>query len=87
VERLDGLEAPGLALLPVGFRPADGLPVGGEHQARAGVGKFDAVAGGLPDVEEERPLDRVLVRPVSMWTPFWRKMSAARRMSSRWSVA
>ena len=35
MERLDGLESPGLALLAFFFRPNDGLPVGGQDQARA----------------------------------------------------
>ena len=62
VERLDRLQPPGLALLAVGLGPDDRLPVGREDQSRAGIGEFDAIAGRLPDIEEERALDRVLVR-------------------------
>src|SRR5262245_42044576 len=62
VEGLDGLQAPGLAPLALGLGPHDGLPVGRQHQARAGVGDLDAVTAGLVDVEEERLLDGVLVR-------------------------
>ena len=63
VERGDGLQPPGLALGPLGGRPVDRLPVGGEHQPRTGVVQLDPVAGRLPDVEEEALLDGVLVRP------------------------
>jgi hypothetical protein len=59
---LDGLEAPGLAFLALGLGPHDGLPIGRQHQAGAGVGDLDAVAAGLVDVEEEGLLDGVLVR-------------------------
>src|SRR5689334_4409494 len=62
VEGLDGLEPPGLALLALFLGPDDRLPVGREDQACAGVGDLDAVAAGLPDIEEEGLLDRVLVR-------------------------
>ncbi len=62
VEGLDGLQAPGLALLALGLGPDDRLPVRGEDEAGAGVGDFDAVAAGLVDVEEEGLLDGVLVR-------------------------
>ena len=63
VERLDRLEPPRLPLLPLGFVPDDRLPVGREHQTSAGVVEFDAITAGLVDVEEERLLDGVLVRP------------------------
>ncbi len=62
VEALDRLQPPGLALLALGFRPHDRLPVGRQHQPRAGIGDLDAVAAGFVDVEEEGLLDRVLVR-------------------------
>src|SRR4051794_17939266 len=62
VERLDGLQPPGLALLALFLGPDDRLPVRREDEAGAGVGDFDAVAPGLVDVEEEGLLDRVLVR-------------------------
>jgi hypothetical protein len=87
MEGFDGLQAPGLALLAVGLGPDNRLPVGLQDQARTGIGQFDAVAGRLPDIEEEGALDRMLVRSGLDMTPFSRKMSAARRMSSRWSVA
>ena len=48
VERFDGLEAPGLALLALFLGPDDRLPVGREDEAGAGVGDLDAVAAGLP---------------------------------------
>ena len=62
MKRLDRLQPPCLALLALFFGPDDRLPVGGEDEAGAGVGDFDAVAAGLVDVEEERLLDGVLVR-------------------------
>src|ERR1700728_1852830 len=43
VKRFDSLEAPGLALLALRFRPTNGLPIGCEDQARAGIGDFDPV--------------------------------------------
>src|SRR5690606_41058827 len=63
VEGLDRLEPPGLALLALRLGPDDRLPVGGEDQSRTGIGELDAVAGGLPHIEEERALDGLLVRP------------------------
>src|SRR5439155_18683669 len=62
MKRLDRLQPPRLALLALLLGPDDRLPVRREDQAGAGVGDFDAVAAGLIDVEEERLLDRVLVR-------------------------
>src|SRR5205085_12294352 len=62
VEGFDGLEAPGLALAALFFRPHDRLPVRRQDQPRAGIGDLDAVAAGLVDIEEEGLLDRVLVR-------------------------
>src|ERR1043166_10122409 len=62
VKRLDRLQSPRLALLALFLGPHDRLPVRREDQAGAGVGDFDAVAAGLPDVEEEGLLDGVLVR-------------------------
>src|SRR5690349_17543689 len=62
VEGLDGLESPGLALFPLGLGPADGLPVGRQNQARAGVGDLHAVSPGLVNIQEKRLLDGVLVR-------------------------
>src|SRR3954468_23182044 len=61
VERLDRLQPPGLALLALFLGPDDRLPVGRENEAGAGVGDLDAVAAGLPDIQEEGLLDRVLV--------------------------
>ena len=63
VERLDGLEAPGLALPAFGLGPADRLPVRRQHQPRAGAGDFDAIAARLVHIKKERLLHRVLVRP------------------------
>ena len=62
VERRDGLHAPGLALGALGLRPHDRLVLGVEEQEAAGA-DLDAVAARLVGVEEERLLDRVLVRP------------------------
>ena len=62
VERFDGFESPGLSFFTFFFRPHDGLPVGGQDQAGAGVGDFHAVAAGLVDVEEKCLLHGVLVR-------------------------
>src|SRR5262245_15957425 len=63
VEALDRLEPPRLPFLAFRLRPDDRLPVGGEHEAGTGAVELDAVAAGLVDVQEERLLDRVLVRP------------------------
>jgi hypothetical protein len=63
VERLDGLQPPSLALLALLLGPHDRLPVRRQDQPRAGVRDLDAVAAGLPDIEEEGLLDRMLVRP------------------------
>src|SRR5262245_14117353 len=63
VERLDRLQSPGLALRALGLGPADRLPVGREDESGTGIGDLDAVAAWLVDVEEERLLDGVLVRP------------------------
>ena len=62
MERLDRLQPPRLALFAFFLGPHDRLPVGREDQAGAGVGDLDAVAAGLPDMEEEGLLDRMLVR-------------------------
>src|SRR6516165_3821594 len=62
MKRLDRLEAPSLAFLAFLLGPDDRLPVWRENQPRAGVGDLDAVAAGLPDIEEEGLLDRMLVR-------------------------
>src|SRR5882724_8084623 len=62
VKRLDRLQPPGLALLAFFLGPDDRLPVRRQNETRPGVGDFDAVAAGLPDIEEEGLLDRVLVR-------------------------
>src|SRR4051794_84544 len=63
MEALDGLEPPGLALLPVRLRPDHRFPVGCQDQPCSGVGQLHPIARGLPDVEEEGALHRVLVRP------------------------
>src|SRR5262252_2436947 len=62
VKGLDGLQPPGLTLLALLLGPDDRLPVRRQDQPRAGVGDLDAVAAGLPDIEEEGLLDRMLVR-------------------------
>jgi hypothetical protein len=62
VETLDRLEAPRLALGPLGLRPADRLPVRRDDQASTRVAELDAVSAGLPQVQEEGLLDRVFVR-------------------------
>src|SRR5689334_15380005 len=62
VKRLDRLQAPGLALPTLFLGPDDRLPVRRQDQTRDGVRDLDAVAAGLPDVEEEGLLDRMLVR-------------------------
>jgi len=61
-KRVDRLQPPSLALLALFLSPHDRLPVGREDETGAGVGDFDAVAAGLPDMEEEGLLDRMLVR-------------------------
>ena len=86
VEARDSLETPGLTLRAFALRPEHGLPIGREDQISAGA-HLDAVAGGLPGVEEERLLDRVLVWPRLDVDAVSRQMSAARRTSSRWSTA
>src|SRR5262245_35705692 len=63
VERLDGLQSPGLPLAAVGLGPRDRLPVRLKDQPSAGIGDFDPVSRRLVDVEEECTLDRMLVRP------------------------
>ena len=59
----------------------------GEHQPGAGVAQLDPVTARLPHVEEEGLLDGVLVRAGLDVGPGFSITSAARRMSSRWSVA
>src|SRR5271167_245626 len=63
VKTFDRLQAPSLALLALGFGPDDRLPVRRQDEPGAGVGDFHAIAAGFVDVEKERLLDRVLVRP------------------------
>src|SRR3546814_6509047 len=63
MEGFDGPQPPGLPLLAILFRPDDGFPVGLQDQPGAGIGKLDAIARRLPDIEEERALDGMLVRP------------------------
>src|SRR5882672_2426608 len=62
VEGLDGLQAPGLALLALGFAPRDRFPVRRQDEPCARAGDLDAIAARLVDVEEEGLLDSVLVR-------------------------
>ena len=61
MERGDRLHPPRLPLRPLGLRPDDRLVVRVEDQEAAGA-DLDPVPAGLPGVEEERLLDRVLVR-------------------------
>ena len=61
MERRDGLHPPRLPLRALGLRPDDRLVVGGEDQ-EAPRADLDPVAARLVGVEEERLLDRVLVR-------------------------
>src|SRR5471030_540282 len=63
VERLDGLQAPGLALLSFGLGPSDRLPVRRQYQPRAGAGDLHAIAARLINVKEKSLLNGVLVRP------------------------
>ena len=49
MERLDGFEPPGLALLALFLGPGDRLPVGREDELGAGIGDFDAVAAAIRD--------------------------------------
>ena len=62
VERLNRLKAPGLPFLTFLLRPGHWLPIRGQDETCAGVGKFDPVTGRLPYVEEERALDGMLMR-------------------------
>src|SRR5262249_22721449 len=61
VERWHGLHAPSLPFRALRLRPDHRLVVGRVDQVAA-RGDLDPVAAGLPRVEEERLLDRVLVR-------------------------
>src|SRR6478735_4338849 len=62
MERLDGFHAPGLPFAALLLAPLDHGRVRVKQQAGAGVGQFDPVAAGLPDIQEERLVDGVLVR-------------------------
>src|SRR4051794_26325772 len=61
VEARDGLHPPGLPLRALRLRPHDRLVVGREDEVAAAA-DLDAVPARLPRVEEERLLDRMLVR-------------------------
>src|SRR5215475_6916507 len=61
VKGVDRLQPPRLALLPLGLRPGDRLPIRCQHQARTGIGHFHPVAAGFVDVEEKGLLNRVLM--------------------------
>src|ERR1700733_12642094 len=61
VERLDGLETPGLAFFPLGLVPDDGLPVRRQNKPRPGIRHLDTVAARLVEIEEEGLLNGVLV--------------------------
>lgn len=61
VERLDGLQAPGLTLFTLALGPVDRFPVGREDETRAGIRDLDSLSARLEDIEEERLLDSVLV--------------------------
>src|SRR5882757_1897249 len=62
MERLDRLQAPGLALLALLLGPHDRFPVRRQDEAGAGVGDLDPIAARLVDIEEEGLLDGVFVR-------------------------
>src|SRR5687767_11809077 len=62
MKAFDRLEPPGLSLLALGLRPGDRLPVRIENEARPRIRDLDPITGRFIDVEEERLLDRVLVR-------------------------
>ena len=59
-----GLHAPGLTFGTLGLRPGHHRLIGVQNQSGASVGKLNAVTAGFPHVEEERLIDRVLIRPV-----------------------
>ena len=66
MEALDGLEAPGLALLALGFAPGHGFPIGIENQAGAsvtvtivGVDEFDPLKGKISWIS---PVARALIK-------------------------
>src|ERR1700687_1190840 len=63
MKRLDRLQPPRLSLLALFLGPDDRLPVRREDEASAGIGDLDPIAAGLVDVEKERLLDGMLVRP------------------------
>src|SRR5699024_9830077 len=64
MEGRDGLHSPGLALRPFSLAPFDHGPIRVEDEPSAGVGEFEAIAAGLPRIEEEGLIDRVLVGAV-----------------------
>src|SRR6185295_11798409 len=57
VERGNRPQAPGLALLALGFSPRDRLPVWRQNEARAGVRHLDPVAARFVDIKKEGLLD------------------------------
>ena len=62
VEGRDGRQAPGLALLPIRLAPDNRLPVGCQHQTRAGAGDLKAIPARFIYIQEKRLLDGMLVR-------------------------
>ena len=77
VEALDRLQAPGLPFAPLGLAPPIGFQSGARIN-RAPALATSTVAARLIDIEEERLLDRVLVRPGLDEHAVLKKMSAAR---------
>jgi hypothetical protein len=63
VEAFNRLESPCLSFLSLRFRPPNWLPIRRKNETRAGIRNFHAIAAGLVDVEKERLLDGVFVRP------------------------
>ena len=87
MKRLDRLQPPRLPLLALLLGPHDRLPVRRQNKTGAGIGDLDPVAAGFVDIKEESLLDRVLVRAGLDEDAVLRKISAARKISSRLSSA
>ena len=62
MEAFHGFQPPGLSFHAFGLGPADRFPVGSQHQAGTGIGQFDPIAAGFPDIEEKSLLDGVFMR-------------------------
>ena len=57
METFHGFEPPGLSFHPFGLCPADRFPVGGQHQAGACIGQFNAISAWFPDIKEKSLLN------------------------------